>query len=294
MSAFYNEIDAFAANWLEALLENGEITHGRVERRSIADLRGWDLEGFQRVHFFAGIGGWDYALRLAGWPADVPVWTGSCPCQPFSAAGKGLGERDPRHLWPEFRRLISECRPPVVFGEQVASRAGREWLAGVRADLEGMGYAVGAADLCAACVGAPHIRQRLYWVAYAKDTEYSHSGASCRRSEGTQVESGRSRGTCGMGHSDESGPQGRVVRPVGCSGQRTAWSPSLAVECKDGWRRFGPGAFPLAHGVSSRVGRLRGYGNAIVPQVAATFVMAFMETMDTAGLESRQSNEVGK
>ncbi len=100
-------------------------------------------------------------------PEDRLVWTGSCPCQPFSCAGKQKGTQDERHLWPEFRRLITECHPPIIFGEQVASKLGREWLAGVRADLEALGYAVGAADLCAAGATAPHLRQRLYWVADA-------------------------------------------------------------------------------------------------------------------------------
>jgi len=159
-----NEIEPYCASWLHNLYPEATI-----ETRSICDLAATDVVG-TRAHFFAGIGGWEYALRLAGWPAERPVWTGSCPCQPFSVAGKGRGTDDARHLWPEFRRLIAECRPPAIFGEQVASRAGREWLAGVRADLEDLGYAVGAADLCAASLGASHIRQRLYWVAYASST----------------------------------------------------------------------------------------------------------------------------
>lgn len=162
---YYNEIDPFAAQWLANLAEAGEITGGEIDTRSIKEIQPGQLMGHTRAHFFAGIGGWDLALRLAGWPADRPVWTGSCPCQPYSAAGKQLGDEDPRNLWPDFRELIREYKPPTVFGEQVASKDGRLWLAGVRSDLEAMGYSVGAADLCAAGIGAPHIRQRLYWVA---------------------------------------------------------------------------------------------------------------------------------
>src|SRR5690606_31057001 len=138
-----------------------------VDTRSIEDVTPNDLQGYTQCHFFAGIGGWPLALRLAGWPDDRPVWTGSCPCQPFSQAGKGAGFADERHLWPAFFHLIEQCRPSVVFGEQVASKDGLAWLDLVQADLEGAGYACGAADLCAAGVGAPHIRQRLYWVANA-------------------------------------------------------------------------------------------------------------------------------
>jgi len=161
----YNEIDAGCCAWLRELAKEGWIPDGQIDNRDIRDVRPEDCEATS--HFFAGIGGWPYALRLAGWPDDRPVWTGSCPCQPFSCAGKRKGSADKRHLWPEFYRLIRECHPPVVFGEQVASADGRSWLAGVRADLEALGYAVGAADLCAAGVGAPHIRQRLYWMAHA-------------------------------------------------------------------------------------------------------------------------------
>ncbi len=165
---YYNENEPKAAEWLRALVDVGLIPEGEVDERSIADVEPGDLEGYRQCHFFAGIGGWSYALELAGWDESRPVWTGSCPCQPFSAAGKRRGTDDARHLWPEFARLIGECSPPVVFGEQVASKAGREWLSGVRADLEALGYGVGAADLCAASAGAPHIRQRLFWVADAK------------------------------------------------------------------------------------------------------------------------------
>jgi DNA (cytosine-5)-methyltransferase 1 len=169
--AYYNEHDPKAAAWLRELISRGLIADGVVDERSITDVDPDDLEGFTQVHLFAGIGGWSLALRMAGWPDDRPVWTGSCPCQPFSVAGKGKGENDERHLWPEMWRLIAFRRPSVVFGEQVASKAGRGWLAGVCADLEALGYRTGAADLCAAGVGAPHIRQRLYWVAYADKGE---------------------------------------------------------------------------------------------------------------------------
>lgn len=149
------------------LIYAGLVPDGEVDQRNIREIDSHDLKGFIQCHFFCGILGWPLALALAGWPTDRPVWTGSCPCQPFSSAGKGLAEKDERHLWPDWFQLIRQCEPATVFGEQVAGKRGRKWLAGVRADLETLGYAVGAADLCAACVGSPQIRQRLWWVAYA-------------------------------------------------------------------------------------------------------------------------------
>lgn len=165
--AYYNEIDPFAAQWLRNLIAGGHIAPGEVDERSIEDVTPDDLRGFTQCNFFAGIGVWSQSLRLAGWPDDKPVWTGSCPCQPFSAAGKGDGFADERHLWPHFFHLISERRPQHVFGEQVASGNANTWFDLVQADLEGMGYAFGLVPFAAAGIGAPHIRERAYWVAHA-------------------------------------------------------------------------------------------------------------------------------
>jgi DNA (cytosine-5)-methyltransferase 1 len=276
---YYSEIDQYAAGWLENLIAAGHLPGGRVDGRSIHAVSGDDLDGHRECHFFAGIGGWPYALQLAGWPADRPVWTGSCPCQPFSAAGKRRGVDDDRHLWPEFLRLIAECRPPTVFGEQVASKDGRAWLAGVRTDLEALGYAVGAADLCAAGVGAPHIRQRLYWVGHASFDGWNEKrtiaggGGARDRAKGCAERFGPDYWAGGLADANEE--QFHWPRYMGRPHDQYA---NGRLDCLDGkTRRFEPGAFPLADGVPARVGRLRGYGNAIVPQVAAEFIRAFLD-----------------
>src|SRR5581483_3942081 len=103
---YYSEIDPYAAEWLRNLIAAGHLPAGDVDERDIADVATGDLAGYRQCHFFAGIGGWPYALRLAGWPDDEPVWTGSCPCQPLSSAGQRKGHADDRHLWPAFYRLI--------------------------------------------------------------------------------------------------------------------------------------------------------------------------------------------
>jgi len=165
MTVYYNEFDPYAAQWLRNLIAAGHIADGVVDERSIEDVIPAELSEFTQCHFFAGVGIWSYALRSAGWPDDRPVWTMSCPCQPFSAAGEGGGFDDERHLWPSGQHLLGERKPGVVFGEQVASPDGLAWLDLVQADLEGAGYACGAVDHCAAGYGAPNIRQRLYFVA---------------------------------------------------------------------------------------------------------------------------------
>src|SRR5690606_16323109 len=84
---YYNEFDPKAAAWLRELMAAGLIPEGDVDERSIEDVRPDELVGYRHAHFFAGIGGWPYALRLAVWPAGGHVGTGSCPCQPSSRAG---------------------------------------------------------------------------------------------------------------------------------------------------------------------------------------------------------------
>jgi DNA (cytosine-5)-methyltransferase 1 len=175
---FYNENDPFAAAWLRELIKAGHIAPGVVDERSIEDITPNELTKYTQCHFFAGVGVWSYALRQAGWPDDRPVWTGSCPCQPFSAAGKRTGTSDERHLWPSFFHLISESNPVVLFGEQVASKDGLKWFDTVQADLESAAYSCWAWDLCAAGFGAPHIRQRLYFVGQLGDANRSQTNTS--------------------------------------------------------------------------------------------------------------------
>lgn len=391
---YYNEFDPKAAAWLRELIAAGLIPAGIVDTRSITEIQPYELANYTQCHFFAGIGGWSLALQLAGWPSTQPVWTGSCPCQPFSTAGKQLGTADERHLWPVFFNLIRECRPESVFGEQVASAIGKGWLDGVSADLEAAGYACGAAVLGAHSVGAPHIRQRLFWVAdadgineqpcrslvsqyglFSDDRRSDGSEGGEKQSEngglddsdsagpqpgnaaaeddrhgspvvadgrdywqrvsfaadclgGDEDEPGNECSICGLdysvdcqcpgptqdgydyqerdgilyarrmgdseqprleghaGYGDHRNQPGRLnpdtPRPVATAG-RNSWSRFDLIPCADGKaRRIEPGLAPLAHGIPARVVRLRGYGNAIVPQVAAEFVSAFLDVTNPA------------
>ena len=209
MTAFYNEIDPYAAAWLRNLIAAGHIAPGVVDERSIEDINPEELLGYTQCHFFSGIGVWSYALRRAGWPDDRPVWTGSCPCQPFSTAGKGAGAADLRHLWPAWHHLIAAVQPPVVFGEQVEAAIRHGWLDLVQADLEGIGYAFGAAGLPAAGVGAPHIRQRLWFVAQSNEGEWGSGRGGSDYPSGAQLESA-GRGASGLlAHHHHQGLEGR-------------------------------------------------------------------------------------
>lgn len=267
MSAYYNEHDPYAAQWLRNLIKAGHIADGEVDERSIEDVAPRDLAGFTQCHFFAGIGGWSLALRRSGWGDSRPVWTGSCPCQPFSQTGAQLGFEDDRHLWPDFHWLISECRPAVVFGEQVASKAVEPWVDLVHASLEALGYAFGAVPFPSAGVGAPHIRDRLYWVG---DTNGEGLQGRPRYAE----EEGE--GLAVPGGVDRLVRGGRP-RPVQVD---SLWGFADWLLCRDGkWRPVEPGTSPLVVGAASRVGRLRAYGNCINVEAAAQFVAAYRECL---------------
>lgn len=286
---YYNEIDPKAAAWLRELINRDLIAPGVVDERSIEDVVPSDLKGFTQCHFFAGIGGWSYALRLAGWPDDKPVWTGSCPCQPFSTAGKGAGFNDERHLWPAWFHLIKQCKPKQIFGEQSASKDALEWLDLVSGDLEGEGYTVGAIDICSAGFTDADIRQRLYWMGDSEGqrcretrllgsrppqrladasavSRMEHAKLSAKERQqqhGWKVVSEQETERLGL-----PGSLGWVDRPV-------EW-----VSCADGFHRpVERGTFPLDYGIPANVVRLRGYGNAINPYAAKTFIEATQEAL---------------
>lgn len=247
MLTYYNEWEPYPARWLQNLFPDADVDDRDIRTVGIGDVATYD-----RVHLFAGIGGWEYALRLSHWPDDIPVWTGSCPCQPFSKCGKQEGNSDARHLWPEMFRLIDGNRPPIVFGEQVAGKRGLEWFDGVRLDLEAIGYSCGMAVLPAACVGAPHNRERIFWVA---DSAWPARNRSVVWSN-TRTHS-------------------RVVSQE--------WADYYTYPCSDGkMRRVGTGVQPLDARISGDLDRLLAYGNSIVPQVAAVFIRAYMTALQTS------------
>ena len=360
MKAYYNEFDPKAASWIRQLIANGLIMDGIVDDRSILEVFPSDLKGFTRHHFFAGIGGWELALQFANWHTDRPVCTASLPCQPFSVAGAQKGKEDERHLLPHFIELVKQCNFQTIFGEQVPGAIKHGWLDDLCTEMEREKYTVGSIVLTAAGEGAPHIRQRLYWVAdsidkgsqgrlsWGQDTEreavsghagcggtvdgmgntklHGYNAGKIGRSivesevksrmlkpEGSNTIS-RMGNTEHDGHftSSESGSYATSVRHsekgqdstgelerAGSSRVVSDWSEPDWLYCRDEkYRPIKPSIEPLANGLprgvgyssdssepiapnstqEARVMRLKGYGNAIVPQVAASFITAFLES----------------
>ena len=234
----------------------------------------------RHLDLFSGIGGFALAAQMAGgiktigfseidpyantilkrhWP-DVPNYgdirnvpaircdliTGGFPCQPWSAAGKRRGASDDRHLWPEMLRTIERCHPAWVLAENVPGIVGMA-LDDVLSDLEGADYEAGTLDIPALGVDARHIRHRIWIVAHSRRREQPQPmHAECVPAEWN-------------GAKESANQTGRPSMYAG----REAW-PSDAGICL------------MADGIPARIHRVRGLGNAIVPQVAARILRAMM------------------
>ncbi|QNT79267.1 DNA cytosine methyltransferase [Entomobacter blattae] len=286
MTHLYNDTDRNANAWLAEIIKNHLLPDGDINEGSISEITPDEVSGYTQCHFFSGIGGWPYALQLAGWPEDMPIWTGSCPCQPYSVAGKKQGDNDTRHLWPDLFRLIKANRPPVVMGEQVAGKLGYAWFDGVCADLEGEGYTCRAVDIPSCAVNAPHIRNRLYWIAMANTD--SQRLKECFREKPNGQEQLRTPNLDDMADSNSIGQQEgkRDMQDAGygkvfATTYDSFWDNWVPVTSKlDGKTRRAEPTIPLlVDGLSGRVALMRGYGNAIVPPLAAQVIRAFMESL---------------
>ena len=294
MTTYYNEFDPCAAAWLRELIKAGLIPAGDVDERSITDVQPGDIAGYTQCHFFAGIGGWPIAARLAGWPDDRPLWTGSPPCQPFSVAGKGKAQSDERHLWPDLFRLVRSCRPAVLMGEQVAAAVGKAWLDGVSSDMEGIGYTLRALVAPACAVNAPHRRDRLWFVAGGRVVGIPNSvrgkaglsGQDTREKRIAGIADNPSRNSS-LADSNKHGrqpwngnsPTTRHWHPVASARSSGHWDTARwLISAHDGKaRRVEPSIPLLVDGLPNRAPLLRGYGNAIVPAIAAEVIGAWMD-----------------
>jgi DNA (cytosine-5)-methyltransferase 1 len=253
MAAYYNENDPQAAAWLRELIKAGLIADGEVDERSIELVRPDDLRGFVQCHFFAGIGGWSLALRFAGWPDSRECWTGSCPCQPYSVASVGVGgaqgHADERDLWPSWLPLIEQRAPGVVFGEQVRSAISWGWWDRAALDLEAAGYACAPCVLRADAYGADHERKRLYWLAIAR---------SAGRQRHQPLDSVSVTAAAAFAVIGDTFTRARRAMDGDLSDLLPCNGLSVVME-RDA---------------------LKGYGNAIVPQVAAEVIGAYMDICD--------------
>jgi len=276
---------------------------------------------------FSGIGGFDLAAEWMGWnnvfnceweefprqvlkhhfpnaiqhgdikeldattySGRIDILTGGFPCQPYSLAGKRKGKEDERHLWPEMLRVIRECAPRYVVGENVRGLVG--WNGGlvfeeVCADLEAQGYAVQPFVLPACSVGAPHRRDRVWFVAYAHDKGGGDGHGQVQGAHGEIRQRDDRAKPCDTGVRNASDTD-CIGQQRGKGREQTQERPQPSNKLFKGWDRlqnannlYNMAAPPLCGGDDGlpkeldgitfpkwRRESIKAYGNAIVPQVA--------------------------
>ena len=303
------------------------------------------------LDLFSGIGGFSLGLESTGyfetaafceiepycqkvlkkhWP-DVPIFddirklkgkdigaidiiTGGYPCQPFSVAGKQKAEQDPRHLWPEYFRLIQELRPTWVIGENVSGHI-KLGLDTVLEDLASEGYSTRTFSISASSIGANHKRERIWTVANSNDSrdrtsqheansnwekinegwqEQSFSESS-RQSENVANTQSQWRGEPRYSYQEKRGSESSPTQPQSSSSdvadtnskrQQEQWWPiSVERQRKKGqelkcesWWEFEPRVGRVAHGIPKRVDRLKTLGNSVVPHIPYYIGQAIIES----------------
>lgn len=282
-----------------------------------------NAQPFFHGSLFSGIGGFDLAAEWAGWEnafhcewnefgqkilkhywpnaesygditkTDFTIWrnridvlTGGFPCQPYSLAGKRKGKEDERHLWPEMLRAIREISPTYIVGENVYGLV--NWNGGlvfneVQTDLENEGYEVQPVILPACAVGAPHRRERIWFVAYSNKRTAGPSRTSERAfgswgnnndepkewREQTEQRFGYGNVFRNDTHPDNTGLQ-RSEKPGSIEESRKERNKQPTRFFQPTWNEF-PTQSPICggnDGIPDRMDRIKGLGNAIVPQVA--------------------------
>ena len=208
----------------------------------------------------------------------IDIITGGYPCQPFSVAGRKKGEDDPRHLWPEYFRLVKECRPTWIIGENVSGHI-KLGLDTVISDLESEDYTVRPFSISASSIGANHQRERVWivansrrprgpWSELREENENETRKENANQFERSSSTSSSSADTNGKG-SQRYGSEYELRKSQ--EERKTSWSR---------WWEFEPNVGRVAYGIPKRVDRLKSLGNSLVPQIPYYIGKTILEVMN--------------
>jgi len=223
--------------------------------------------------------------QYEGKKADVV--TGGFPCQPFSVAGKRKGTNDDRHLWPEMLRVIKACKPRWVIGENVRNLTSIQdgmVFEQVCTDLEEQGYEVQSFVIPASAVNAPHQRYRVWIVAHTgcslwKRSKFREENESeDKRRDANQFERSSSTSKSNVADSKISERDAlQTNREYGEISPQEVFRDRSCIQRQTSWWSVEPNVGRVAHGIPDRVDRLKGLGNAIVPQIAYQLGLAILK-----------------
>ena len=222
--------------------------------------------------------------------APIDIVTGGYPCQPFSIAGSQRGEKDTRHLWPDMFRIVKECKPTWVIGENVSGHI-KLGLDTVLQDLESEGYSVRAFSISASSIGANHQRERVWIIAHSNmentrqhgrriESTWNTESIGPRTSEETERSSdtnkinGSSERASLVGESSDANSQGLQGRR---SEQQLRKDETKRPTSWDSWWESEPSVGRVANGIPHRVDRLKGLGNSLVPAIPFIIGQSILE-----------------
>jgi len=208
----------------------------------------------------------------------IDIITGGYPCQPFSVAGRKKGEDDPRHLWPEYFRLVKECRPTWVIGENVSGHI-KLGLDTVISDLESEDYAVRPFSISASSIGANHQRERVWIVANSRRPRGPWSELREENENETRKENANQFERSSSTPSSSANTNGKGSQRYGSEYElresqeerETSWSR---------WWESEPDVGRVAYGIPKRVDRLKSLGNSLVPQIPYYIGKTILEVMN--------------
>jgi len=254
----------------------GLETAGLAETVAFCDIEDYCQKVLNKhwphVPIFSDIKELNYETLRAKGINNIDIITGGYPCQPFSVAGRKKGEQDPRHLWPEYFRLVKELRPTWVIGENVSGHI-KQGLDTVLENLESEGYSTRTFSISASSIGANHKRERVWILA--------HSGRSLR--EGTelgkeneneigkenanQFERSSSTSQSNVANSERERLQRSEQYETHTRETSTQFSTAEQIEATGLHWAIEPDVGRVAHGIPNRMDRLKSLGNSLVPQI---------------------------
>jgi len=265
---------------------------GGFETKAFCDIEKYPRQVLQKhwphVKQYEDIKELNYERLKADGIDSIDIITGGYPCQPFSIAGRQKGEQDPRHLWPEYFRLVKELRPTWVIGENVSGHI-KLGLDTVIEDLESEDYSVRPFSISASSIGANHQRERIWILAHSRRSQWPRAELRGENENETRQENAnqfeRSSSTSEVDVADTNDE--RLQRQWQSRNQFTPRFNSSSESSEEGQRTVGQGWWEsepnmgrVAHGIPKRVDRLKSLGNSLVPQIPYYIGKTILEVMN--------------
>ena len=265
---------------------------GGFETKAFCDIEKYPRQVLQKhwphVKQYEDIKELNYERLKADGIDSIDIITGGYPCQPFSIAGRQKGEQDPRHLWPEYFRLVKELRPTWVIGENVSGHI-KLGLDTVIEDLESEDYSVRPFSISASSIGANHQRERIWILAHSRRSQWpraefrGENENETRQENANQFERSSSTSEVDVANTNDE----RLQRQWQSRNQFTPRFNSSRESSEEGQRTVGQGWWEsepnmgrVAHGIPKRVDRLKSLGNSLVPQIPYYIGKTILEVMN--------------